>query len=119
MTAFKRGDVVLVEFVFSEGTKKKRRPAVVLSSDEYHKGRKEVILAAITSNVQRVLVGDTKIENWQEAGLKFPSMAAGVVQTMKSDMVEKKLGTLTDEDFQNVRGNLQRVMGVYSEPRDA
>ncbi len=111
MTTFRRGDVVLVEFVFSEGTRTKKRPAMVLSGDEYHKGRQEVVLAAITSNVDRVLVGDTKIEKWVDAGLKFPSLVAGIVQTMKKAMLGKKLGTLSDGDFQKVQTNLKRVMG--------
>jgi len=111
MTTLKRGDVVLVEFVFAEGTQKKKRPAVVLSSDAYHRGRQEVILAAVTSNVSRVLPGDTKIEKWEAAGLKFPSLVAGIVQTMKKSMIEKKLGTLSDKDFQTAQDNLRHVMG--------
>jgi mRNA interferase MazF len=111
MTTCKRGDVVLVEFVFAEGTQKKKRPAVVLSSDAYHRGRQEVILAAITSNVHRVLPGDTKIEKWENAGLKFPSLVAGIVQTMRTDMIEKRLGTMSDKDFQKAQDNLRRAMG--------
>ena len=111
MTTFKRGDVVLVQFIFSEGGRSKKRPAMVLSSDEYHKGRQEVLLVAITSNMDRVLVGDTKIERWEEAGLKFPSLVTGVVQTMKAAMIEKRLGMLGEKDFQRVQGNLKHVMG--------
>ena len=111
MTMYKRGDVVVVEFIFSEGARTKKRPAVVLSSDEYHQGRQEVLLAAVTSNVLRVLVGDTKIEKWAEAGLKYPSIVTGIVQTMKADMIQKKLGLLADRDFQNVENNLQRALG--------
>ncbi len=58
MTAYRRGDVVLVSFVFLEETGKKLRPALVVSSEGYHRGRQEVIVAAISSNVRRRLFGD-------------------------------------------------------------
>ena len=51
MTACKRGDVVLVGFVFSDESGRKLRPAVVISSPVYGRGRKEVVVAAITSGI--------------------------------------------------------------------
>ena len=51
MTACKRGDVVLVGFVFSDESGRKLRPAVVISSPAYGRGRKEVVVAAITRGI--------------------------------------------------------------------
>ena len=56
MTAYRRGDVVLVNFVFANEHGIKRRPAVIVSAEPYQQGRQEVIMAAITSNVGRLLV---------------------------------------------------------------
>jgi mRNA interferase MazF len=82
MTAYKRGDVVLVGFVFSDESGKKLRPALVISSSAYHRGRKEVVVVAITSSVARRLFGDHLIVDWKGAGLLFPSVATGVVRTV-------------------------------------
>ena len=71
MTTYKQGDVVLVRFVFTDESGAKRRPAVVVSTSEYHQGRQEAIVAAITSNVDWLLVGNHLISGWQEAGLLF------------------------------------------------
>ena len=68
MTAFNRGDVVLVGFVFADESGRKLRPAVVLSTRAYQRGRQEVIVAAITSNVRRRLFGDHLIADWKKAG---------------------------------------------------
>jgi len=38
------GDVVLVPFPFTDQTTTKKRPAVVVSSDAYHRDRPDVIL---------------------------------------------------------------------------
>ncbi len=60
MTDCRRGDVVLVRFVFSDESGVKLRPAVVVSSTGYHRSRREVIVAAITSNVKRRLFGSIR-----------------------------------------------------------
>ena len=47
-----------VQKLFSGETGVKPRPAVVVSSSAYHEGRQEATIAAVTSNVERLLVGD-------------------------------------------------------------
>ena len=73
-----RGDIVLVELVFTQGGGSKKRPAYIISGNKYHQSRDEVIVAAITSNTTSKRVGDTKVKNWQAAGLLFPSLVAGI-----------------------------------------
>ena len=112
MTSCKQRDIALVKFVFSEGTGFKKRPALILSSDEYHGSRQEVIIAAITSNVDRILTGDTRIKDWKKANLLFPSIVTGIVQTIKSDMMERLLGSLSLDDFEEVQKNLKISLGL-------
>lgn len=112
MTNYKRGDVVLTDVIYSERIAVKRRPALVLSSEEYHNSRQEMIIAAITSNIKRTLVGDTRIVDWKEAGLQYPSLVTGILQTIKQTMVLRKLGTLSPGDFHKVHGNLKKAMGL-------
>ncbi len=99
MIAYNRGDVVLVEFVFTDGQGSKRRPALVVSSGPYHQSRQEVIVAAITSNVRRRLFGDHLLADWQAAGLLFPSTATGILRTIKRVTISRKLGSLAAEDL--------------------
>ena len=67
----KFGDVVLVPFPFTDQTASKKRPAVVVSSDAYHRDRPDVIVVAITSRVAQAAasVGDVLLEDWRGAGL--------------------------------------------------
>lgn len=111
MINYKQRDIVLVDFGFSEGTGSKKRPALIISSDNYHKNRQEVIMAAITGNIERVLLGDTKIEGWEEAGLLYPSLVTGLIRTIKGNMVIHRLGMLSKPDFQKVQKNLKKSMG--------
>jgi mRNA interferase MazF len=112
MTGYKRGDVVLVRFVFSDETGERQRPAVIVSSDAYHQSRQEAIIAAITSRTDRILVGDHLISDWQEAGLLFPSVATGILRTIKQGMIAKKLGTMPLADMKGIEGNLRTVLGI-------
>lgn len=111
MTRYKQGEVVLVEFGFSEGRGLKKRPALVISTEAYHQRRQEVIVAAITSNVTRELFGETKLSQWQAAGLLYPSVVTGVVRTIKATVVIRKLGTLPSQDFHLAHKNLGTTMG--------
>jgi mRNA interferase MazF len=99
---FNRGDVVLVSFIFANETGVKRRPAVILSSQTYHAGRGDVMIAGITSRTSRILRGDHLITDWQGAGLLFLSVATSIIRTIKPDMVNKKLGSLSAEDASGI-----------------
>jgi len=114
MTEYSRGDVVLVSFVFPDETGIKQRPAVVVSSETYHQGREEAIIAAITSRTDRVLVGDHLISDWQGAGLLFPSVATGIIRTIKQGMIARKLGAMAEHDLQSVDKNLELALGLES-----
>jgi len=107
MTGFKRGDIVLVEFVFSDEAGTKRRPALIISSDHYHKSRQEVIIAAITSRVDRILPGDSRIDNWKEAGLLFPSNVTGVIRTIKQSTIERILGNMPLADMERYSDSIR------------
>jgi mRNA-degrading endonuclease toxin of MazEF toxin-antitoxin module len=108
---YKQGDIVLVNVIFSERSGVKKRPALIISDKYYHNNRQEVIIAAITSNVERILPGDTKIKGWQKAGLKFPSLVTGIIQTLKIDIIERKLGKVTSADFVDFQNNLKKTLG--------
>ncbi|MGH7409906.1 MAG: type II toxin-antitoxin system PemK/MazF family toxin [Candidatus Methylomirabilis sp.] len=112
MTAYRRGEVVLVGFVFSDESGRKLRPVVVISSPAYHRARQEVVVVAISSNVRRRLVGDHLISDWKGAGLLFPSVVAGIIRTIKRTMIDRKLGSLAKSDLEAVERELRRCLGL-------
>ena len=101
-----------MRFVFADEKGSKRRPALVLSTEPYHAGRREVLVAAITSNTGRLLVGDHRIEAWRQAGLPLPSVVTGVLRTIKRHMIETALGVLDASDLVAVERNLRAALGV-------
>ena len=113
-TSYNRGDVVLVNFVFAEETGSKRRPVLLLSSDQYMKGRKEVVVSAITSNTRRILVGDYLMADWEEAGLLFPSVVTGIIRTIKQSMIDRKMGAVSTGDFAEIESSLRQTLELQS-----
>ena len=112
MTSVSRGDVVLVKFVFSDEKGAKQRPGLIVSTDGYHQGRREMILAAITSNVGRLLVGDHKIKGWREAGLLYPSIVTGIIRTIKHDMIASTMGKLREPELHAVEDKLREILAL-------
>ena len=112
MIACEQGDIVLVLFTFADESGDKRRPAVILSTSDYHRNRQEAIIAAITSNVDRVLFGDHFIAGWRDAGLLWPSTATGIIRTVKRSMIERRLGRMPAADMEAIRGQLRRVLAL-------
>lgn len=53
--SYEFGDVILVPFPFTDQTTTKRRPAVVVSNQNYASERPDLILLAITSQVRGAL----------------------------------------------------------------
>jgi mRNA interferase MazF len=112
MTSFSRGDVVLVKFVFADEKGAQQRPALIVSTDRYHQGRRETILAAITSNVGRLLVGDYKVKAWRESGLLSPSIVTGIVRTIKHDMIASKIGELPASELRSIEDKLREILAL-------
>ena len=70
------------------------------------------IVAAITSNVKRRLVGDCVVSDWKAAGLLFPSVVTGLIRTVDRLMIRGKLGALTPTNLESVEGELRQSLGL-------
>jgi hypothetical protein len=85
---------------------------MVLSGTDYHAGRQEVIVAALTSNVSRLLPGDHLIKDWHGAGLPRPTVATGILRTIKHSMIERALGKMTARDLRAFQQLLRAALGL-------
>lgn len=108
-TGYEFGDVVLVPFPFTDQTAAKQRPAVVVSSDTYHRERRD--LMAITSQLRANGVGEATIQDWSNAGLLRPSVIKPLLATVESSLIKRKLGRLQAEDLRRLRELLDSILG--------
>ncbi len=102
------GDVVIVRFPGSRETK--IRPAVVISSSDYHRHRPDVILGLLTSQIDKAVTPmDHRLQDWTQAGLNSPSAFRSYLATMSSDDV-KVVGRVTDRDHVAIMACIRRAL---------
>lgn len=101
----KPGDIVTVDFPGITGTK--RRPALVISSEEYHTIRPDVIIGLITSQTKGLGKTDHILQQWKEAGLKKPSVFRSFIITLPSTANLRKIGHVEAEDWKHICACLQ------------
>jgi len=112
MTTYKFGDIILVPFPFTDQTTVKKRPAVVVSSDEYNAGRADLIIMAVTSRQHQVnKLGEKLVTDWQDAGLLKPSVFKPILATIEHVLILRKLGRLQQEDRHTLKLILQDILG--------
>ena len=108
MTVYKRDDVVLVPYPFDVPGASKKRPALVIGTDEYHQATGELLIAQITSRVSAPpRPGDYPIEGWREAKLPRPALVRARLATLKTSLVLRQLAALTEADFRRFAAALQ------------
>ena len=94
---FKRGDVVLVPFPFTDLTGQKRRPAIVLAVGAHSD---DVILAFISSIVPKTLAkADVLLQignkHFKQTGLKVSSIIRlNKLATIEKRLIRRRLGKL-------------------------
>ena len=106
MTQYKFGDIVLVDFPFSDQTGTKRRPALVIQYDFDD----DVLLARITSKPKES-ISDIQIGDWKGSKLLFPStIRMGKLAAISATLIERKIGDLPVTDKAEVLAALDRLI---------
>jgi len=93
MTPFKAGDVVSVEFPFSDLQTYKRRPGLVLVS-----GEMDLLVARLTTHPPRE-ASDVAMKYWSETGLpRASTIRLTKLATIDHRLVHHKIGRLHPDD---------------------
>lgn len=101
-TIYKKWDIILVPFPFTNLTTTKKRPALIVSPNECN-DESDVVIAFITSKMDlEHRIGDYKIQEWLEANLPKPSMIRMKFATIEKKIIVKKFGRLRAKDIKEV-----------------
>ncbi len=103
---YKKWDIILVPFPFTNLKTVKKRPALIVSPDEYNE-KSDIVIAFITSKMDsEYRLGDYKIQNWQKSNLPKPSMIRMKFATIDKSIIIKKFGKLFSHDSTNFKKQL-------------
>jgi mRNA interferase MazF len=108
-TRYRRGDIVLVSFPFTDLSSSKRRPALVISPDAFNQASQDVVLAAITS--QGLEDGGLTIEPGDciDGILPKPSVVKPAkLFTMHTTLVLKKICALGPDKLSAVLAEIRQ-----------
>ena len=99
---YKFGDIVLLEFPFTNGLGSKKRPALVII--DANDG--DIVVARVTSRIVNTDF-DVIINDWRAAGLLTPSIVRlHKIATLELTLVNRKIGELSTATLQNVRQHI-------------
>jgi mRNA interferase MazF len=96
------GDVVTV--YVSGVVESKTRPVVVISTDEYHKVRPDLIYGVLTTKLEAATeVTDCVLQDWGDAGLHRECAFRSFIQTCPQSEVRQCVGRLSERDWKAVQ----------------
>lgn len=111
MDTLKSADVIIADFPGVTGVK--RRPAVVISTMDYHTTVGDVILGAVTTNLTIATTPtDHLIVDWTEAGLRRPSAFRSFLVTLPQSKILEVIGGLSSSDWQEVKACVRKAIAV-------
>lgn len=110
-TTYRLGDVLLLEVAYTDLQGAKRRPAVVISNDEYNRASPDAVIVPLTASGARLRMGDFRIANWSSAGLMRPSVARARPTTVARGRIERKLGRVSEADLAGVLSSVRSILG--------
>lgn len=115
MTAYSQGDVVLVQFPFTDLSTIKQRPAVVISANWYNQLRNDCVLLAITSIIPSDLDQDHFLlspSDVTSGGLLKPSVVKlGKIVTIEQQLIKRSLGRLSPATLDAILDGVKNVLG--------
>lgn len=114
-----RGEVVLVDYPYSDRTGSKVRPALVVQADRYNRQLADTILALITSSKHRVvgaanqLVIDITTPDGRQSGLRHSSLVqCENLVTLDQGLILRSLGSLSSALMQQIDACLRASLGL-------
>jgi mRNA interferase MazF len=110
-SSYSPGDVILIEFQGAVETK--LRPMIVVSTEQYHRERPDLMLGVLTTNVGAATSSsDYLLRDWKEAGLDKPSAFRCNLATRPQANVIRALGKLTERDWSAVQERVRRALDL-------
>lgn len=109
---YKPYSIVAVPFPFTDVAKSKKRPALVISTEEFQKENGHASLLMITSAKHTEWFGDFVISDLKAAGLSVDSFVRQKIFTIDLRLIEKKIGSLSKKEIDSVKLLLKKCIAL-------
>ncbi len=118
LMSIERGNVFLARFPHATGSRGKRRPVVVVQSNEYNQRLRHAVVVQFTTNMSdkddpACLFIKADSPTGQAAGVTKDSVVAGyLLSLMSEDRLTDRIGHLTDETMSKVEDCLRVALSI-------
>ncbi|NQW12497.1 MAG: type II toxin-antitoxin system PemK/MazF family toxin [Alphaproteobacteria bacterium] len=109
---FEPGTVVVVPFPFADVAVSRPRPALVLSTCDHQATSGCVVLAMITTARDSAWPSDVPLSDVGSTGLRTPSVVRTKIFTLDRALIDRPIGSLSDDDRKRVRQSIIGVLGL-------
>ena len=107
---FKAFEIVVVPFPFTDSSKIKKRPALILSQNlEFNREIEHSVMAMITSKKNSPWPLDVPIKHLKQTGLTAPSVIRMKIFTLDQRFIIRKAGSLAKTDQISVKQSLSKL----------
>jgi len=117
-TIYRRAQVVVVDVPLSDLSGTKRRPALLVSAERFHRALPDVIVCPISSQPRYYRnpgAGDCPLRQWRMARLRHPSTARmSKIIAVDKRIVGRVLGRIATEDRLRVEAMLGDALALGS-----
>jgi mRNA interferase MazF len=105
-------DVVVVPFPFTDRPAIKKRPALVVSANNFNTSHHQLILAMITTAKQSDWPSDVPVNDWTEAGLSTSCYVRFKLFTLDRNLIIRGIGSLSKNDKAATRIALKNFLSI-------
>jgi mRNA interferase MazF len=107
----RQGEIVLVPFPFSDLSSSKKRPALVISNDEYNLKSQDLVICGMTSKTgqQDYSVIVSQKDLFSGRLLATSRIKVDKLFTIKKSRVIKSLGTISDDSLNRVKDEMLKL----------
>lgn len=100
MGRFVKGDVLVIDFPYSDLKTAKRRPVLVL---KVPKGDDLIVIQITSSSYEKSVEISLKEDDFKEGGLKRDSyVRIDKIASIEKSLIKYKIGKLKEEKFENI-----------------
>lgn len=113
-------DIVLIPVPFTDLTSQKKRPTIIISSDAYNHYNEDIVVVALTSNVEpKEFSVALSADDLEDGILKVTSMVrVDKIYTLNKSIVIKTFGRIKPEILSKIKDSFSKLTEVNTPPQN-
>jgi mRNA interferase MazF len=110
---YNQRDIVLIPIPFTDLSSNKKRPVIIISNDNYNKNNLDIVVVALTSNLNIENKYSIDIENYNLVEGKLPKKSrirCDKIYTLSKNIVVKKFNKINQKTFEIIKNKIELLI---------